>query len=214
MCRLARFGPAGVEVPAEQIMRAGQVEWRYKTRISLGVLPCSPCSPSRSRTIYAAQANRSFEIPSESESIMNGHIICEKAHMHTAKLAAKQEEAIIVTICKIVTTGPAVELQTSAPSSQDLRPRRRLTKRYLLHQIFPPTPPTAIHPALRPISVFSSASSSADSASTMGLGYDRMSTGSRPSTSWTVGRDYNSMRPGKLPNSDRTTGLSYDEMRA
>lgn len=145
-------------------------------------------------------------------STMNDGISCQQGRVHIAKIAAKHKGAIIVTICDMITTRPVMENGTMT-SPQDNAPRRSLTRRYSIRQTSPPTPPTAIHPALRPVSVFSTTSSSAESTSTVGVRYEQMSTGSRPSTSLTIGRGYMSMRPGILPNSDWTTGLSYDEMR-
>lgn len=147
---------------------------------------------------------------------MTSDISCYENHIQAA---LQQKESILVTVCEITTSSQAAmeSPKTSRPSSQqtaNMIPKRTLTGRYSMasQQSFPPTTPTAIHPALRPISVFSRSSSSS-STSTTGYAYDSMSVGSEPSTRWTIGSDYNSMRPGILPNSDFTTGLSYEEMR-
>lgn len=115
------------------------------------------------------------------------------------------------------TSSSQMALRTPRPSSTYASAKTSPISHYSMasQQFSPPTPPTAIHPALRPVSAFSrtSSSSSTSRTSTTGYSYDSMTTGREPRTQWTLGSDYSGMRPGVLPNSDYTTGLSYDEMR-
>lgn len=128
------------------------------------------------------------------------------------------EQATSTTLSSPTISNPPTPITNPIPRTPVNFSRRLTKKRYSdgSNASQPPSPsPTAIHPALRPISVFSRSSSGGSSrSSTSGYyAYDAMSCGSRPSTSWTIGQGYESMRPGVLPNSDWTMGISYEEMR-